>query len=247
MGAARASGGASRACRDERSGEPTVSLQPREHHIRVRRTARWYELGEATPAVREIWLVIHGYAQLARDFIAAFEPIAAAERLIVAPEALSRFYTAVERGGAHQRASVGATWMTREDREAEILDYVDYLDAVVERIQAAAPNASRTVALGFSQGTATASRWALLGASAPHRLILWGGGPAEDIQPEQLAGRFPALPIELVHGTEDHVVPIAIVQRAAERLRAHGVAIEMRTFEGGHRIDPAVLVEVASA
>ena len=224
-----------------------MTREPREHRIRVGRSARWYELGDPGPGVREIWLVVHGYAQLARDFIGAFEPIVGPERLVVAPEALSRFYAHVERGGSHGRASVGATWMTREDRDAEILDYVDYLDAVACRARAAAPNASRLVALGFSQGTATASRWAVLGAAAPDRLVLWGGGPAEDLTAEQLAVRFSSTPIEIVHGLTDRVVPFAGVGRAAARLQAHGVAVEVRTYDGGHRIDPDMLAQVAAA
>ena len=218
----------------------------REHHIRIQRSARWYELGEPGPAVREIWLVVHGYAQLARDFIGGFHPIAGPERLIVAPEALSRFYAHVERGGSHHEAPVGATWMTREDREAEILDYVDYLDAVVQRACAAAPNATRLVALGFSQGTATASRWAVFGARVPDRLILWGGGPAEDLPPEGLAERLGDRSIELVHGRNDRVIPLGVVERAAARLRAHGVAVELHPYDGGHRIDAAVLTAIAA-
>lgn len=223
-----------------------MSTAAREHRIRIQRSARWYELGDATPAVREIWLVVHGYGQLARDFIATFEPVATGERLVVAPEALSRFYVTGERGGSdHHRAPVGATWMTREDRDAEILDYVDYLDAVVARARAAAPNAARLVALGFSQGTATVSRWAMLGAAPPDRLILWGGGPAAEFAGEQLAERL-ATHVEIVHGTRDRVVPLVSVQQTAEQLREQGAAIVLRTFDGGHRIEADVLTRVAS-
>lgn len=220
-----------------------MSVEPREHRIRVRRSARWYELGDATAAATEIWLVVHGYGQLARDFIRSFEPLADEHRIIVAPEALSRFYASVERGGTHREARVGAAWMTREDRDAEILDYVDYLDAVAGRARAAAPAAERLVALGFSQGTATVSRWAAFGTTAPDRLILWGGGPAEDLPARALAERVRV--IELVHGVHDQVVPLAVVERAAERMRQEGGAVTMRSFEGGHRIDPGTLIEVA--
>jgi predicted esterase len=136
--------------------------------------------------------------------------------------------------------------MTREDREAEILDYVDYLDAVVERARAAAPNATRVVALGFSQGTATVSRWAVFGTNAPDRLVLWGGGPAEDLPPEGLAARLGDGAVEIVHGRHDRVIPLAVVERAAARLRAHGLAVELHAYDGGHRIDPVVLTAIAA-
>ena len=45
-------------------------------------------------------------------------------RVLVAPEGLSRFYVNATHG------LVGASWMTREDRQHEIDDYVGYLDAI---------------------------------------------------------------------------------------------------------------------
>ena len=42
--------------------------------------------------VRSVWLVLHGYRQLADRFVARFEPVASPERLIMAPEGLNRFY-----------------------------------------------------------------------------------------------------------------------------------------------------------
>ncbi|MDE3054320.1 MAG: phospholipase, partial [Gemmatimonadota bacterium] len=85
-----------------------------EHHLRVRRTARFHSLGEFGPGVREIWIACHGYGQLAGRFLRHFRAAAHPERLIVAPEALSRFYldNALPHG---PDARVGATWMTRED------------------------------------------------------------------------------------------------------------------------------------
>ena len=62
-----------------------------EHRITVPRTARYYTLGEAVTA-SELWLVLHGYGQLARFFLRPFEGMERG-RLIAAPEALSRFYT----------------------------------------------------------------------------------------------------------------------------------------------------------
>ena len=57
----------------------------------VRRSARYYEMGDRSSA--ENWIVLHGYGQLAANFIQRFEPVASGRR-IIAPEALSRFYTA---------------------------------------------------------------------------------------------------------------------------------------------------------
>ena len=93
-----------------------------EHHIETTRTARYYSLGSTEGSVKELWFVLHGYGQRAEEFIKNFLPIVHEDILIIAPEALSRFYT---RGFA---GDVGASWMTREDRMHEIGDHIRYLD-----------------------------------------------------------------------------------------------------------------------
>src|SRR6266513_3311805 len=132
-----------------------------EHHIEVRRSARYYTLGEPSAETRDVWFACHGYGQLAADFIKEFEIIAHPTRVIVAPEALSRYYAANEPGFHSSESKVLASWMTREDREAEIDDYVAYLDAVYADVFESLDRARVTVhALGYSQGAATVSRWA---------------------------------------------------------------------------------------
>ncbi|NIP78275.1 MAG: phospholipase, partial [Gemmatimonadetes bacterium] len=87
---------------------------------------------------REVWFVLHGYGQLAERFVRRFDALPGVRdgmRAVVAPEALSRFYVEEEVTGPHGPESrVGATWMTRADREHEIRDYVEYLDRVAAAV-----------------------------------------------------------------------------------------------------------------
>src|SRR3712207_4878931 len=99
-----------------------------EAHIAVTRTARYYTLGANVMAPREVWFACHGYGQLAGYFARHFEALDDGTRMIVVPEALSRFYFGEARGQHGAEAMVGATWMTREDREREIEDHVHYLE-----------------------------------------------------------------------------------------------------------------------
>ena len=140
-----------------------------ERHLRVLRTARYHVLGDVAKA-RSVWIVIHGYGQLARFFLNAFEEHCD-DRLIVAPEGLSRFYT----DASHQR--VGATWMTREDRDHEIQDHVAYLEALCDLVRKETGDVPLHT-LGFSQGVATVVRWMMHGKTKPRNVILWGGQPA---------------------------------------------------------------------
>ena len=102
--------------------------------IAVTRSARLAMLGPEGPGVRELWYVLHGYGQLATPFLGDFRAIDDGSRLIVAPEALSRFYEGDVQTRLHRDAKVGASWMTREDRESEIADYIAYLDTAHEAI-----------------------------------------------------------------------------------------------------------------
>src|ERR671933_2286542 len=106
----------------------------REHHLTVTRTARYVTLGDVHDSLRQVWFVCHGYGQLAARFLRHFEDLNDGHRLIVAPEALSRFYVESGPGTRHADVPVGATWMTREDRLSEIADYVSYLDGLYAQL-----------------------------------------------------------------------------------------------------------------
>ena len=215
----------------------------KEHHLTVQRQARYYTLGTAGAATREVWFALHGYGQLARYFIRHLRPLDDGSRLVVAPEALSRFYL----DGAGQRERrVGATWMTREDRLAEIADYVAYLDRLYAEILSDLDRARTSVhVLAFSQGTATACRWLTDGAATADRLILWGGAVPHDFAFERHRARLNELRLTLVAGTEDPYATPEKVREEEARLREEAVAFESITFDGGHRLDADVLRRLA--
>jgi len=218
---------------------------PREHHLTVERTARYYTLGDPRGDPRELWIACHGYAQLAVRFLRALEPLDDGTRLIVAPEALSRFYIETP-GMTHAQAPVGASWMTREDRLSEIDDYFVYLDALVAQVRpeiGAGP--VRTVALGFSQGAATVSRWAAHGTSRVDRLILWGSVLPHDLDVAAHAEVLRAMDLVIVAGDADPHLPPAALAEQRDRLAAHGITMRTLSYAGGHRIEPEALVLVA--
>jgi predicted esterase len=213
----------------------------REHELAVRRTARYYTLGDAGPALREVWIACHGYGQLAARFARHFAGIANPHRLIVIPEALSRFYV-----DTAAREQVGASWMTREHRQSEIGDYVAYLDAVYAAAVGPAPGDARLTAFGFSQGASTVSRWAALGHHAVARLVLWGGELPPDLDVAAAAARFGALDAVIVRGKQDQLVTAKTVAGIVSRFREHGVRHRVVEFEGGHEVDEQVLTALAN-
>ena len=200
---------------------------PVEHHIQVTRTARYWTLGD--PRAEDVWVVIHGYKQLARRFLRRFEPIASPGRLIVAPEALSRFYASAETGRHGPASIVGASWMTREDRLVEIRDYVAYLDRLLEALPL---DGRRLTVLGFSQGVATASRWAATTRPPPARLVCWGGLVPEEIP----AARLADIRLTYVVGEQEEWAPLPAVEAQAASFRGAGGTVDVVRFDGGHEI-----------
>ena len=218
-----------------------------EHRIVVPRTARYYTLGPTHGFPREVWIVCHGFGQLAARFLQSFAPLDDGTRLIVAPEALSRYYLdSIAQRRGQEAPRVGATWMTKEFRDAEIADYVGYLDLVATEIRHHLTGASpRFVVLGFSQGTATVARW--LGASdfRADELILWGGQIPPELEASEWAGRLHGAGITLVAGNEDNYITPKVLAAEAEKLSEAGVPHHVVRFEGGHAIDAATLVTLA--
>jgi predicted esterase len=216
-----------------------------EHRLSVARTARYYTLGALGPATRQVWFVCHGYGQLAGRFLRHFAPLDDGSRLIVAPEGLSRFY--LSERAAERR--VGASWMTREDRVAEIDDYVRYLDAVHAAVAGSGDRSPAPLhALGFSQGAATVSRWAAFGAAPIDRLVLWGGEfpPDLDLSLATVAGRLRATRLSLVYGRADQFMTPKVIGTITERLQAHGVPYRDVAFAGGHELNETVLRDLAA-
>jgi predicted esterase len=211
-----------------------------EHHIGVTRSARYFTLGDSSRGVGEVWFVCHGYGQLASRFLEKLRVLDDGRRYLVAPEGLSRFY--LSESPTERR--VGASWMTREDRLAEIEDYVRYLDAVYADVFGSLDRARVTAhVLGYSQGASTVSRWVAMGKAKIDRLTLWGGEfpPDLDLTLDTVVNRLRAARMTLVYGRSDEYVTPKVVSGIVQRLRQHEIPYEEIPFDGGHELNEAVL------
>ena len=66
-----------------------------------------------------------------------------------------------------------------------------------------------------------------------------------DLPDPVLGERLGRLRVHLVAGTRDRLVSDAVVLHQEERLRRAGVDPRVHRFDGGHRLDPAVLRAIA--
>mgnify|MGYP001167338100 FL=1 len=217
-----------------------------ERHIRVTKTARYFSLGAPGPGVQQLWVVCHGYRQLAKRFLRRFHPLDDGTRLIVAPEGFSRFYLD---DGTRQHGKddpIGATWMTREDRDNEIRDYVAFLDRVLdETTRSLGGGPESLTVLGFSQGVHTVCRWVVAGDFEVARTVLWGGYPPPDLDPERGPARLAATDLVLVRGLTDRHVSEESHGRQEQRLDELGIPFRTLTHQGGHELDPDLLVKLS--
>lgn len=213
-----------------------------EHHLTVARTARYYMLGTFTDQTRHVWFCLHGFGQLAAYFGRKFTGLLDEQTVVVVPEGLSRLYL------DNTYTRIGASWLTREDRDAEISDFVNYLNTLYDQLlsgQSSVP--LHITVLGFSQGAATACRWIDSGHIHVDRLILWAGyfpnGLADLITPTRLA----AVETHYIYGLHDELIQrIADADTYIDRLKADLPNLLVKTYEGGHRVEPAVLQTIIS-
>ncbi len=175
---------------------------------------------------------------LAGGFIKTFEELASNGDYIIAPEALSRLYVKGDYG------DVGATWMTKEDRENEISDYVNYLDELYEKeIASCRKDFSFEVnAIGFSQGAATLSRWLAIGRSKVDKAIFWCGNVAHDVDYSK-SEQFKNTSIYLVFGSKDKYYTADFYKTQVKLLKEHGIEPKSHVFDGGHEVKVEVIKE----
>ncbi len=212
------------------------TMFPKENHIKVTRTARFYTLGEINSDTTRVWVVLHGHKMLAGNFIKTFDELAEGGDYVIAPEALSRLYVKGDSG------DVGANWMTKEDRENEISDYVNYLDELFEKEIAWFKKdfPIEVSAIGFSQGAATLSRWLALGHSKVDKAIFWCGNLANDVDYSK-SEQFKNTSIYLVFGSNDKYYPADFYKTQVGLLQKHGIEPKYHVFDGGHEISVKVM------
>ncbi len=206
-------------------------MKPQVHRLIVPRSVRYLTSGSLRETIDEVWFLCHGYGQLAEEFLNLASTLNGERRLLVAPEGMSRFYK-------DDYKSVGASWMTREDRDFEIRDYVSLFDLVCQQIfETVDQDKVRLGLVGFSQGVATAVRWALHGQARVERLVLWGASLPPELNHGKSLNRMRTMDLTLVRGRYDKLFPKNVYDEDCNHLREHGVSFSELTFEGGHRID----------
>ena len=204
--------------------------------FQVNKTAR-YAVLEPEGEARALLYALHGYRQLVTYFISPFEILAKKGVCVVAPEGLHRFYTEGYSG------QVGASWMTKEDREDDIRDYVNYLNALHAHLTPQFRGLPVHL-LGFSQGGATASRWLGQSDIAFHSFTLYASVFPNDFDFPGMAGRIAEMDTYICFGDNDRFADEKTIGRKMEWLRSNGYEPKLLRFKGLHKVYPEVLEQL---
>jgi predicted esterase len=209
------------------------------HTCESSQVMRYFTSGSLSNPIEYVWMVFHGYGQLARYFIRKFE-VLNSNHFIIAPEGSHRFYLEGTQG------RVGASWMTREARELDLHNQKVYLDTISDYYAQQIPHHAKWIVLGFSQGTATAMRWLNSNQIPVHRLILWAGTIPQDlVQPK--AGRdWSSVNTTFVYGDQDPYLTSNSINSVRDWVRHYEIQVQENPYTGEHRIEPEVLKAIVS-
>lgn len=206
--------------------------------IRFEYEAHYFLSQEPTFEEKDIWLVVHGYGQLAEYFLRKFKPFFSPERLFIAPEGTNYNYLEGFQG------RVGANWMTKHERETAIENNHRLLDRLIDSLLEKYQEKPKINVLGFSQGAATATRWASQWNGKIDKFVLWSGGFALDLNILEANSAFTETDLILVLGEKDDLISPESILKQEELILSLGKAVKRLTFDGGHELNTEVLGKI---
>jgi len=134
--------------------------------------------------------------------------------------------------------------MTRHERELAIANNHRYLDSLLEGILNSFEDKPRIHVLGFSQGAATATRWASQWKGSLDTLVLWAGGFAEDMALDIARGKFEETRIFSVLGSQDQLITEESLARQKLLIQRLDRRVEQLEYQGGHELDSELLRKI---
>lgn len=207
-----------------------------EKYLNFEIKARYIQSGALNANTENIWIVLHGYGQLASYFLKNFKILESSTTCLIAPEGLSRFYL----NGFSGR--VGATWMTKEDRLTDIENNLNYLNNLYTHIVAPfQTSGTKVTLLGFSQGCATLMRWIVENHVIFDRMILWAGVVPPDLDFIKGKKLLKNKESYFIYGYDDPFLEETSLESIFKLFEILDIHPRVYTFKGGHEINDQIL------
>lgn len=113
-----------------------------------------------------------------------------------------------------------------------------FIDEVIERY---ATPPGKVILSGFSQGGMMSLDVGYRTKQKLAGIVVMSGALYEDDPPEF----SPKIPLLIVHGTQDDMIPVLAARRARRVLESHGIEPEYHEFPMGHHVTPESIAVVA--
>ncbi len=208
-------------------------------HVDFKLKARYYTYGELNEDTRYLFIAFHGYGQMASYFIRNFEGLGK-EYFIVVPEGLHHFYLEGMTG------RVGASWMTKEDRQTDIENQSAYLNEIVAQFDELKKSNVKLIVFGFSQGVATALRWIVRNEIKVNSFLNWAGSLPNDLEANAVESIMKGVNIKLILGEDDPYINEKVKSEMKSLIHTYKLNIENITYQGDHRIYPKILNKIVN-
>ncbi len=203
-------------------------------NFEVNKSAKVITLGQLSKKTKFIWIAFHGYGQQADYMADKLSDLNEKDHFIICPEGLNKFYW-------HKNNEPVACWMTRDNRYAEISNFVAYLDHIYNIYCSHVHRDVRIILFGFSQGCATIWRWIHASQPKVDAILHWAGWIPEDISYLHLRDYLKDVRIILKYGTEDQFMNSSMISEMDSIIEKNELTIERHQFEGNHQIPRPIL------
>lgn len=210
-------------------------MDRKEKQISYSSTNTYQCLNSINEKTEYVWIVLHGIGHLSRYFLNYFNELPKEKHYVIAPQAPSKYY--LDSKFKH----VGASWLTRENREMETKNVLSYLNSIytTENI----PDHSQLIVLGFSQGVSIATRWVAKNKIPCTQLILYAGGIPEELTPSDFNFKgFQNSQVKIVVGDQDNF--LSPERRKKELYKANLLfkdKVKSIQFKGGHEVKKVII------
>ena len=192
--------------------------------------------GKPDDAELPLVIVMHGRGADAND-LADLAPMIDGGYRFVFPNAAKRFEAA-------PGYTFGWSWFDGWPPEGNsIIDSRTKLLALIDELAARYPSPDgKLVIAGFSQGGMMAIDIGFRTQQNVAGIVVMSGAIYEAGMPDLRAQR--ELPVLLIHGSQDDMIPVLAARRTRHILEEHGVSPEYHEFPMGHNVTPESMAVV---
>ncbi|MGJ8684861.1 MAG: alpha/beta hydrolase [Nonlabens sp.] len=190
-------------------------------------------------STENIWVCFHGLGYLATYFKRYFTGMDATKNAVIVLQAPSKFYQ-----GTNFK-HVGASWLTRVDTAQEMLNNLNYIDAVFKNESLI--NDPRIVLMGYSQGVSITMRYLIHYNKSVKALIMHSGSIPHEFN-EIDGNTFRDLASRSIHisGKRDEYVTADLILRENLKIKElFGTECELHRPDIKHEVDTQLLVEIS--